>query len=156
MLNKNMKRRIGGNYDDKGTLKEFKDNALKCCVICMKKDTDTLTLRQCIGCSTSCYCSEACQRIEWEQFNHKGECKQVKILNKYHKPFEKEIREAAIRGETHPALEKLRNKLGLTRPTDEYQELKTDFHEGKQINPSKYIIARKDGTVWIGSTPNSI
>jgi len=70
---------------------------------------------------------------------------------KYHKPYAKEIREAAIRGEiSHPALEKLRSKLGLTRPIVEYKEL----NEGQPIiNPFEYVVGREDGTVWIGSAP---
>lgn len=127
------------------------------CVICNKEDTKTLTLRQCMGCSMCCYCSEDCQIKHWVEHNHRSECKQVKILNKYHKPYANDIREAAIRGETHPRLEKLRSKLGLSRPLEEYEELcQHNMHEGKSINPIEFLIAREDGTVWIGSNPNPI
>lgn len=73
-------------------------------------------------------------------------------------PFAREIRNAAVRGETHPALAKLRKKLGLTRPTIEYQELQgaPPTHEGTSIDPLEYVVARNDGTVWVGSTPNSL
>jgi len=88
--------------------------------------------------------------------NHRAECNQLKILNKYHKPYAKEIREAAIRGESHPALEELRHRLGLTRPIKDYYVLQNShIHKGKPINPKDYIIARDDGTVWIGSFPIS-
>ena len=87
--------------------------------------------------------------------------RQIQILNEYHKPYAKEIRDAAIRGESHPALERLRNKLGLTRPTEEYFRLLRDSDtgtndDGLPIDPFEYIYPRKDGTVWIGSTPNPI
>jgi len=138
--------------------RSLKDGVVKQCAICFKEDTEKLTLRQCIGCSLYCYCSEACQTIHWEEQNHGGECRQLKILNKYHKPYAKEIRKAAIRGETHPALKKLRNKLGLTRPQEEYQQLlrDTNTYEGKQIDPLEYIVARSNGSVWIGSTPTRL
>eukprot|EP00751_Fragilariopsis_kerguelensis_P042372 CAMPEP_0171005352 /NCGR_PEP_ID=MMETSP0736-20130129/18304_1 /TAXON_ID=186038 /ORGANISM="Fragilariopsis kerguelensis, Strain L26-C5" /LENGTH=333 /DNA_ID=CAMNT_0011435017 /DNA_START=79 /DNA_END=1080 /DNA_ORIENTATION=- len=140
---------------EKSNAKEVKDSINRVCFICFKRDTETLTLRQCKGCSTYCYCSQECQTIHHKD-GHKAECRQVKILTKYHKPYAKEIRQAAIRGETHPALEKLRHKLGLSRPEEEYQELKMGIHEGKPINPYEYVVARNDGTVWVGSTPYSL
>jgi len=108
---------------DESNAKEVKDNINRVCFICHKTDTETLTLRQCMGCSTYCYCSQEHQTDHWAR-GHKGECKQLKILNKHHKPYTKEIRAAAIRGDTHPALKKLRKKLGLSRPVEEYQEKK--------------------------------
>ena len=127
------------------------------CIICSKTDTKTFTLKQCIGCSFYCYCSETCQTTHWKEHNHRGECKQLRILNKYHKPYAKAIRDAAIRGDKEiPLLEKLRYKLGLTRPLEDYQELITyNTHDGKLINPKDYIVAREDGTVWVGSFPSS-
>ena len=137
-------------------LNALKDQIERTCVICSKTDTKTLTLQQCIGCSFHCYCSETCQTIHWKEHNHRGECKQLRILNKYHKPYAKVIRDAAIRGDIHPALEKLRYKLGLTRPLEDYQELiDHNTHDGKLINPKNYIVAREDGTVWVGSFPSS-
>merc|ERR1712241_995948 len=129
----------------------YKDFVGRKCATCGKQDTTTSTLKQCIGCGTCCYCSEQCQKIGWIQHNHRGECKQIQILNKYHKPYAKEIRSFSIRGEIHPALEKLRNKLGLTRPKEEYEELR-----GNIVDHSKYLVAKDDGTVWVGSTPNPI
>jgi hypothetical protein len=121
------------------------------CAICGKEDTETLTLKQCIGCSACCYCSHECQTAHWEEHNHRGECKQLKILNKYHKPYAKEIREAVIRGDTNiPALERLRYKLGLSRPLDDYKDLDLS-DKGKQ-----YRVGRKGGTLWAGSFPGLI
>jgi hypothetical protein len=126
------------------------------CIICSKTDTKTLTLQQCEGCSVYCYCSEGCQTIHWKERKHRNECKQLRILNKYHKPYFKEIRDAVIRGDKEiPSLEKLRYKLGLTRPTEEYQEFFKLTHNGKKIDPDDYLVAREDGTVWVGSTPSS-
>ncbi|OEU06199.1 hypothetical protein FRACYDRAFT_255634 [Fragilariopsis cylindrus CCMP1102] len=126
------------------------------CAICSKTDTKTLTLQQCKGCSVYCYCSEGCQTIHWKEHKHRNECKQVQILNKYHKPYAKEIRDAVIRGDKEiPSLEKLRYKLGLTRPTEEYQEFFKRTYNGKEIDPDDYLVAREDGTVWVGSTPSS-
>ena len=126
------------------------------CVICSKTDTKTLTLQQCKGCSVYCYCGEGCQAIHWEERKHRNECKQVHILNKYHKPYAKEIRDAVIRGDKEiPSLEKLRYKLGLTRPQEEYQEFFKRTYNGKEIDPDDYLVAREDGTVWVGSFPSS-
>ena len=121
------------------------------CAICGKEDTETLTLKQCVGCSACCYCGQECQSAHWEEHNHRSECKQLKILNKYHKPYAKEIREAVIRGDTNiPALEKLRYKLGLSRPLEDYVDL--DLSD-RGIN---FRAARKDGTLWAGSFPGPI
>jgi hypothetical protein len=108
---------------DSSYLKNFKNKIGRFCIICSKTDTKTLSLQQCKGCSFYCYCGETCQMTHWEEHNHRGECKQLNILNKYHKPYAKEKRDAAINGETHPALDKLRYKLGLSRPVKEYNEL---------------------------------
>ncbi|OEU09869.1 hypothetical protein FRACYDRAFT_248118 [Fragilariopsis cylindrus CCMP1102] len=142
---------------DNSMVKHYKNAVLKSCVMCSKTDSKTLTLQQCKGCSLYCYCSETCQTDHWHEFNHKGECKQLHILNKYHKPYAKEIRDAAIGGNNHPALDKLRHKLGLSRPLQEYEELmKHDTHDGKPIDPEDYLVGREDGTVWVGSTPHPI
>ena len=138
-------------------LNVLKDRLVRTCVICSKTDTNTSTLKQCIGCSFHCYCSETCQTTHWKERKHRNECKQLRILNKYHKPYFNEIRDAVIRGDKEiPSLEKLRYKLGLTRPLEDYQEL-IDYntHDGKSINPKDYVVAREDGTVWVGSFPSS-
>ena len=120
-----------------------------------------------------------------------GECRQVILLRKYCKPsYVKEIREAIIGGqdpkEIH-TLQRLRMKLGLNRPKEEYEELLLSLandddnnnnnssntmkrgtklkikgldNSGTVINTKienlEYLTARKDGTVYIGSTPNVI
>ena len=85
--------------DDAIELKNAKCALVRECIICSKTDTKTLTLKQCEGCSVYCYCSEECQTIHWKEHKHRNECKQVQILNKYHKPYAKEIRDAVIRGD---------------------------------------------------------
>ena len=131
--------------DDAIELKNAKSLLVRECIICSKTDTKTLTLKQCQGCSVYCYCSEECQTIHWKEHKHRNECKQVQILNKYHKPYAKEIRDAVISGDKEiPSLEKLRNKLGLTRPKEEYSGLYPS-------NPDDYLVGREDGTVWVGS-----
>ena len=135
-------------------LNVLKDRLGRKCAICSKTDTKTFTLKQCEGCSVYCYCSEGCQTIHWKEHNHRGECKQLRILIKYHKPYAKAIRDAAIRGDIHPALEKLQYKLGLTRPLEDYQEI-DNTHDAKLINPKDYFVARDDGTVWVGSIPST-
>ncbi|OEU11285.1 hypothetical protein FRACYDRAFT_246399 [Fragilariopsis cylindrus CCMP1102] len=125
-------------------LKNAKSLLVRECIICSKTDTKTFTLQQCQGCSVYCYCSEACQTKHWNEYKHRNECKQVQILNKYHKPYAKKIRDAVIRGDKeNPSLEKLRYKLGLTRPDDDSELL--------PINPDDYLVGREDGTVWVGS-----
>jgi hypothetical protein len=141
-------------------LNKLKNHLGRKCVICSKPDTKTLTLQQCIGCSFYCYCSEGCQTIHWKEHKHRNECKQVRILNKYHKPYFNEIRDAVIRGDKEiPSLEKLRYKLGLTRPQEEYDEFKfyglKPTRNGNPIDPDDYLVGREDGTLWVGSVPNS-
>ena len=138
-------------------VKSMKDSVERICPVCFKTDSKQLTLKQCKGCSMHCYCSQDCQATHWEEHNHRGECKQLKILNKYHKPYSKEIHAATIRGDKDiPALEKLRYKLGLSRPIKDYQELREyNTHDGKPIDPYEYLTGRKDGTVWLGSFPDS-
>lgn len=84
-----------------------------------------------------------------------GECRQLTILNKYHKPYENEFREAIKCGEdpkTIFPLQVLREKLGLTRPRKDYVDLM-----GKDsLDRYTLLIPRKDGTVLIGSTPEVI
>ena len=97
------------------SLKDFKNAMEWRCVTCGEKDIETLTLQQCSGCSLFCYCGQDCQKFHWDKENHKKGCKQLNILNKYHKPYAKEIGDAVIRCDIEiPALENLRYKLGLT------------------------------------------
>ena len=132
------------------------------CCICFKVDSEEgVTVRKCDNCKMYHYCSVECQRTHWKEGEHRNECKHLQILDKYHKPYAKQIREAAIRGDRQiPALERLRNRLGLTRKKEEYQhllvpmmDLPRNAIDGSPNRPDAYCIARNDGTVHIGSTP---
>jgi hypothetical protein len=75
-------------------------------------------------------------------------------LNKYHKPYAKEIRDAVIRGDHDTdilALEKLRYKLGLDheKHPEALHEQPNPFiqHEGMQNDQRIFLAARRDGTV---------
>ena len=135
-------------------MKGYKDRLMRECAICSKTDTSTLALQQCEGCNFYCYCSEECQTLHWNKYNHRGECKQLHTLNKYHKPYAKEIRDAGIRGDHDTdilALEKLRYKLGLDheKHPEEIPENLFIQHEGMQNDPRIFRGARSDGTVVI-------
>ena len=105
-------------------------------------------------------------RIVGRTVNHMAECRQFMILKEYLKRrYAIEIREAIMRGEDPkniPRLQTVRTQLGLNRPKEEYEELllllsdddKNDIN--KSPNRYEYLVARKDGTVHIGSTPNII
>jgi hypothetical protein len=145
--------KIVNKYDDGAGLDKIKFKDLKgfvgrVCIICSKTDTKTLTLQQCKGCSVYCYCSIECQTIHWKERKHRNECKQLQILKKYHEPYADEIRDALIRGDKEiPSLEKLRYKLGLSRPFEDYKEFYDLSHNRKPIDPYEYLVAREDGTV---------
>ena len=138
------------------------------CVICSKKDLeDDVTLVACGKCGYYYYCGKECQLKHWYDLNHLGECRQLKILNEYHKPYAKRIRKAIISGDDPkhiPELQTLRTKLGLNRPIEDYKELvdvlNTDDDDdddgSNRPNLYKYRVATKKGTVHIGSTPESI
>ena len=156
-----------GDYDpedmqtNKEQLKDSKKYVGKLCIVCCKKDSETITLQRCGMCQFYYYCSKECQSKHWNEFNHMGECKQLKILKKYHKPYAKSIREASHRGDNLreiPALQKLRTKLGLTRPKEEYIETPRRGGETYKETLRRVgdIFARKDGTVYMGSTPETI
>mmetsp|Transcript_67969 Transcript_67969/g.76103 ORF Transcript_67969/g.76103 Transcript_67969/m.76103 type:complete len:350 (+) Transcript_67969:139-1188(+) len=149
--------RFSKKYDKDDCVRSTKTlvtEATRSCVVCLRQDSKTFTLLQCDQCSLYCYCSSDCQRNHWLS-GHKAECNQVRILTKYHKPYANEIRKAAMRGDiVIPALEKLRYKLGLSRPKEDYEEL-IELHTGStQGDPRKYVTARDDGTVWVGSFPH--
>ena len=88
----------------------------------------------------------------------KYECRQLKILREYYKPYAREIREAIIRGDdpkTMDRLQTLQTKLELNQPKEQYKELLLLLNNNNSNcpNPYKYLVARKDGTLHIGSTP---
>ncbi|OEU06870.1 hypothetical protein FRACYDRAFT_252770 [Fragilariopsis cylindrus CCMP1102] len=138
--------------------KKMNNDLYKHCNICGKQESDLVDLKTCNGCKLPSYCSKQCQTIDWEEGTHKNECNQLKILMKYHEPYANEIREQIMRGDdpkTMISLQKLRNKLGLTRPRKEYEEYLDDsiiFQINRvTINPSTLLIPRNNGTVYVGS-----
>ena len=95
----------------------------------------------------------------WVEGQHAGVCRQLGLLNKYHKPFAKTIRkDLAVHGiapRDIPELQELRQRLGLSRPQADYQELLEEAQAGR-LDPTQLILPRKDGTVQIGSFPRPI
>lgn len=160
---------IGSGQQGDGSSKaeEVKQKVGRTCFACGKEDSETVTLEKCAGCKLYYYCGKKCQLAHWRSGGHMGECRQLKILKKYHKPHAVKIREAAIRrggiGDNDsrvvvviPQLEKLRRKLGLSRPIQEYRNLLDDLHDsGSESSSSKdareFLVARNDGTVHVGS-----
>ena len=99
------------------------------CFVCGKKETkeNNVTLVKCGICKYYSYCGKDCQTRHWQEGEHMHECRQVILLRKYCKPhYVKEIKEAILDGqdpkEIH-TLQRLRKKLGLSRPKEEYEEL---------------------------------
>ena len=130
------------------------------CFTCSEKDSDDRKFQQCNKCKFYTYCGKECQLRHWNEGTHRGECKQLQILNTYHKPYAKNIHKKITRGDD-PAeiieLQTLREKLGLSRPKDEYKELllllgDDALRQGRR----EFIVARHDGTVHIGSTSEAI
>jgi len=162
--------------------KAYKKKIANRCFICQKTEDDvdsnngnTITLVKCGKCKHYSYCGKACQLYHWKECSsseggggcgHINECRHLTILHKYYKSHHvQEIREAIIRGEDPtqiPRLQLLRTKLGLSRPKEEYQDLLLRFDDDNSSNtinrpnPYDYLVARKDGTVHIGSTPDVI
>ena len=144
------------NVVERKDRKDSKNDIRNVCIVCSLTDFDEdVTLEKCGTCNFYCYCGKACQLYQWKDQNHMGECRQLTILNKYHKPYENEFREAIKCGEdpkTIFPLQVLREKLGLTRPRKDYVDLM-----GKDsLDRYTLLIPRKDGTVLIGSTPEVI
>ena len=137
----------------------IKDEVGRKCHVCGKRDSDAVTLEKCARCKFYFYCGKDCQLRHWKEQGHMGECRQLKILKKHHKPCADKIREGVIRGDPDiPELQKLRSKLGLTRPEEECQELSEELSGGKSSTKDycEFLVSRKDGTVYFGSTPNPI
>ena len=139
------------------------NNILKSvCIWCENAESATLTLQTCTLCKVYSYCSKDCQKLDWNK-RHRGECRQVQILQKYHKPYAAEIRDAIFRGDDDiPRLQELRKQLGLTRPTEDYENfLQQDSDpfiqpESEKDSTGLFLRPKKDGTVQIGSTPKNI
>jgi hypothetical protein len=221
--NDNNKSGQGNNNNNNKTIKDGRQKAKKTivssCPICHKTDDDVscdddsisndndggdgstgtgmteikTKLKQCMGCKMYCYFSEECQTTHWIKQNHRNECKMIQILQKYHKPYSKEIHQNQIIAihqqqqqrererelfrssddqssssdfiDSNNKLQILRDKLGLNRPKIDYEELKlllsSDNDNDNDDNDNNdrrrhYLVARQDGTVHIGSTPNVI
>ena len=129
------------------------------CSVCEKKESETVTLLKCDGCHFNFYCSRECQKKSWVEGQHAGVCRQLGILQKYHKPFAKKILKDIVvhrmAPKDIPELQELRRQLGLSRPRADYQ----DFLEAakiQQLDQVKLILPRKDGKVQIGSFPRLI
>ena len=133
---------------------QLEDDIGKKCFQCGRKDSkNKVILKACSMCNFYFYCNEKCQLNHWKEGKHRGECHQLSLLNKYHKPYAKEIRDKIIRGDDPKLikeLQTLRRKLGLTRPRDEYDD------ESLFKNNFFLLVARNDGTVWCGSIPKVI
>ena len=86
-------------------------------------------------------------------------CRHLGILQKYHKPFAKKIwTDIVVRRiapQDIPELQELRQRLGLSRPQEDYQEL-LDAVQARRLDSTQLILPRKDGTVQIGSFPRPI
>jgi hypothetical protein len=142
--------------------KEIKQGECEKCHVCYREDSEFVDLKTCDGCKIYSYCSRNCQTIHWEDedMKHKAECNQHKILMKYHKPYANEIQKAIKRGDdpkTITSLQTLRNKLGLTRPREEYEEYRNLYHASSSaLDPRTLLIPRNNGTVYVGSSPETI
>lgn len=144
------------------------------CGYCQKENVLYEEKNLCEGCRCYSYCCKECQRKDWIDRNHRGECRQLKILKKYFKNYANEIRILITSGvdpKTIEPLQTLRTKLGLNRPRDEYEHImklldndedddtkkEGTREDTKGLNRCEYLSGRpKDGTVYIGSTPNVI
>ena len=91
----------------------------------------------------------------WVEGQHAGVCRQLGILQQYHKPFAKKIRSDLavhrLAPKDIPELQELRQRLGLSRPQADYQNLLV-----ASPNATQFVLPRKDGTVQIGSFPRPI
>ena len=149
--------------DDRNRLKQenedFKEGLGSQCSVCGKQDSETITLLKCDGCHFCFYCSKECQKKMWVEGQHAGVCRQLGILQQYHKPFARKIwKDIALHGippKNIPELQELRNRLGLSRPQAEYQEL-LDAAKAGRLDPVQLLLPRKDGTVQIRSFPRPI
>ena len=129
------------------------------CSVCEKEDSEIVTLMKCDGCKFFYYCSKACQQEMWQEGKHTGVCRQLGLLQQYHKPFAKKIwTDIAVHRmapKDIPELQELRQRLGLSRPQADYQDL-LEAAQAKRLDSTQLIFPRKDGTVQIGSFPRSI
>ena len=117
---------------------------------------------RCAGCRCYAYCSKECQRLDWFDRNHRGECRQLKLLKHHYRNQAKDIRTAITDGndpKTIRRLQKIRTKLGLNQPRTNCERLVKLLEDDNLKAEARFecITGRpKDGTVHIGSTPNTI
>ena len=139
--------------------KEEKERIGTECSVCEKEDSETVTLRKCDGCKFYYYCSKECQQKMWREGQHAGVCRHLGLLNKYHKPFAKKIwKDIVVHGiapQDIPELQELRQRLGLSRPQEDYQDQLEEV-QALRLDSAQLILPRKDGTVQIGSFPRPI
>jgi len=174
---------LGSDHTTKEHRKEIKNIIGNKCFVCGKEESEEndVTLVKCGKCKIYSYCGKECQLYHWNAEgggNHIGECRQLKILQHYCKPrYVREIRDAIIRGDDPKDIDRLqafRTKIGLNRPKEEYEEelmmcvpvhlpsndVNKENDNGRSNksspNPCIDLVGRKDGTVHIGSTPESI
>ena len=231
---------FGSVYSTIEQRKAEKREVANMCCTCGKIDSEEKIFEKCGICKHYSYCGKKCQLYHWKEGKHMNECRLLKILHTYGKPrYIKEIHEAIVRGDDPKTIERLqtvRSKIGLSRPTEEYEDLilllndadnfpgtfqnnviprgmkvqvkglvKASIHNGKygivtkvsvpgeaggspsrrvgvkllddrgtvlsikienlesavtmnnrRPNRYEYLVARKDGTLHIGSTPNMI
>ena len=149
--------------DDRSQLKQsykgMKENLGTECSVCGKHDSETVTLMKCEGCHLHFYCSKECQQKMWVDWQHAGVCRQLGILQKYHKPFAKKIWKDIVVHQMAPKdipeLQELRRQLGLSRPRADYQDL-LEAANKQQLDQNELILPRKDGKVQFGSFPRLI
>ena len=95
----------------------------------------------------------------WQEGQHAGVCRHLGLLNKYHKPFAKKIwKDIVVHGiapQDIPELQELRQRLGLSRPQEDYQDQLEEV-QALRLDSAQLILPRKDGTVQIGSFPRPI
>ena len=148
---------MGSKFVTEEKRKEIKKNIAKFCRVCGKEESEEnndVTLVKCGICKFYSYCGKYCQTRHWKEGKHMNECRQVILLRKYCKPsYVKEIREAIINGqdpkEIH-TLQRLRMKLGLNRPKEEYEDFLLSFANDDDNNTNnsnnKKINAIERGT----------
>ena len=148
---------VDNYFNHKDFRKKYKTRTGEACEVCGKRDSETVTLKRCERCTYYYYCSsdtDNCQSVHWHN-GHAGECRQLEILKKYHRPYQKKIRSDIFNGidpKDIPELQELRDRLGLSKPKSEYQDL---LNIAKSVDVN-LIVPRKSGTVQIGSFPGRI
>ena len=146
-----MKIELGNTFITEEKRKQIKKIDAQECFICRKKDLEDndVTLVKCGTCKYYSYCGKNCQTRHWQEGKHMNECRQVILLRKYCKPsYVKEIRKAIIDGQDPKdihTLQRLRMKLGLNRPKEEYEELmlRLNNDNNNTMKPGTTVIVKR-------------